>query len=245
MTAEPSAEELDYRPLCSAEHVRLLRSWHDRAYDELRAAVPCEMSYLGLDLAVPEGVFPPAPMSELLGRAVLAEVRPGERVLDMGTGSGVNALLAATRAGDVVGVDVNPAAVGAAEANARRNGIAARVRFFESDVFDAVEGAFDVIVFDPPFRWFTPRDGLEAAMADPGYRALTRFMKEAGRHLRPAGRILLFFGTTGDIDYLYRLVEECGFTRTVLDSRQFVRDDVTVCYFAFRLDRAHPAPGGA
>lgn len=83
------------------------------------------VSYLGLDLVIPAGVFAPTPTSDLLGRAVLAEVRPGDRVLDMGTGCGVNAILAARVAHDVVGVDLNKNAITAARANAARNGVTA------------------------------------------------------------------------------------------------------------------------
>jgi len=66
-------------------------------------------------------------MSHLLGEAVLAEVRDGDRVLDMGTGSGVNAILAATKSTDVVAVDINPRAVEAAQADVERNGVTDRV----------------------------------------------------------------------------------------------------------------------
>jgi release factor glutamine methyltransferase len=109
-------------------------------------------SYLGLDLVVPAGVFAPTPVSDLLGRAVIDEARPGERVLDMGPGSGVNAILAARAGAEVLGVDINPAAVDAARANADRNGVAAV--FAVSDMFSAVDCDFDLAVIDPPFRWF-------------------------------------------------------------------------------------------
>jgi release factor glutamine methyltransferase len=69
---------------------------------------------------------------------------------------GVNAILAAQVADDVVGVDLNPEAVAAARANAARNGVWAA--FAVSDVFSAVHGTFDLIIIDPPFRWFAPRD---------------------------------------------------------------------------------------
>ena len=81
---------------------------------------------------------------------MIAEVQPGMRVLDMGTGSGVNAILAARGGAEVVGVDINPDAVSAARANAERNGVVGE--FAVSDVFSAVEGRFDLVVIDPPFR---------------------------------------------------------------------------------------------
>jgi release factor glutamine methyltransferase len=123
-----------YQPDLSPNRVAELRRWHERAYQSMRAAGEQRLPYLGVDLVVPAGVFAPTPTSDLLGRAVLAEAQSRDRVLDMGTGSGVNAILAAQVAHDVVGVDVNPDAVVAARANAARNGVSAD--FAVSDVID-------------------------------------------------------------------------------------------------------------
>lgn len=228
---------MTYRPSMSDAELRRIREWHDAAYESVRDRGEQTVEYLGRTFVVPPEVFPPAPMSRLLGEAVLAEVRETDRVLDMGTGCGVNAILAASRATDVLGVDLNPAAVEAAVANAERNGVADRITFRESDVFSAVDGRFDLIVFDPPFRWFAPRDLLEASMADENYGALTRFLAEAGDHLTPGGRILLFFGTSGDLDHLCRVADENGFVRETLSSRDLTKDGRTVSYHAFRLRR--------
>ncbi len=169
-----------------------------------------DVEYLGLQLHVPEQVFPPTPTSDLLGREVLARARPHHRVLDMGCGAGAKAILAAQSSVDVLGVDVNPVAVAAAAANAERNRVADRVRFAESDLFEGVDGEFDLIVFDPPFRWFRPRDLLERAFADENYETLTRFVHQAPDRLRPQGEVLLFFGTSGDVAYLHGLLEDSG-----------------------------------
>lgn len=82
----------------SEDRVQDLRRWHERVYRELTAAGERRVSYLGLDLLVPATVFAPTPTSDLLGEAVVTEARPTDRALDMGTGSGVNAILAARRA---------------------------------------------------------------------------------------------------------------------------------------------------
>jgi release factor glutamine methyltransferase len=229
---------MSYRPTVSEDEERRIRAWHEAVYESIRDSGEQVVEYLGRSLVVPPKVFPPAPLSRLLGEAVLAEVRVGDRVLDMGTGSGVNAILAASRSTDVLSVDVNPRAVAAAVANAGRNGVASRTEFRESDVFAAVDGTFDLMVFDPPFRWFAPRDELEAAMADENYAALTRFLSQAGSFLAPGGRILMFFGTSGDLDYLYRTAQANGFTRETVASQDLVREDQMVSYFAFRLRRA-------
>jgi release factor glutamine methyltransferase len=219
----------------SNERIADLRRWHERAYREMSSAGEQRLSYLGLDLVVPPGVFAPTGTSDLLGGAVLDEVRPGDRVLDMGTGSGVNAILAASVAADVVGVDVNPAAVEAATANAARNGV--RATFCVSDVFSAVEGTFDLVVIDPPFRWFAPRDMLETAMADEGYAAVGRFFSGIDARLRHGGRVLMFFGTSGDQDHVLGLATRAGLRAEVVDTRDLTLGETAVRYSTFRLAR--------
>lgn len=190
------------------------------------------MFYLGLELLIPKDVFAPGGH---LHPAVRIEVKSSDRVLDMGTGSGIDAILAAATSSDVVAVDVNPKAVQAARANAMLNGVADRITFKASDVFDQVDGTFDLIIFDPPFRWFKARDLLELSHADENYRVLTRFMHEVRDRLRPGGRILLNFGTSGDIDYLNRLIDETGFKKQVLFSQEAAREYLTVTYYVYRL----------
>lgn len=224
-----------FMPTVSDEYAEQIRLWHERAYREGRSEGKSEQtfSYLGLTIVVPPEVMPVTPVSHLLGEAVLAYVREGDRVLDMGTGSGVNAVLAAIRGAEVLAVDTNPRAVGAARGNAARNGVDDRIEVRQSDVFSQVEGTFDLIVFDPPFRWFRPRDLLEAAMTDQGYRAMTEFFRQARRHLSPQGKMLIFFGTSGDLGYLKNLIAENGFSAEAVASDDLTRDGWKVEYLTF------------
>ncbi len=182
--------------------------------------------YLGRAFDIPETVQPVLPVSHLLGSSVLEEVREEDRVLDMGTGSGVNAVLAATKARHVVAVDADPDAVEAARHNAELNGVS--VEAFESDGFDKVEGAFDLIVFDPHLR----------ATADEDHRALRAFFEHLDGHLAPGGRVLVFFGSSGDVDLLHRLIAEAGLAREELKSLTAATSRGTVTYWTFRLTRA-------
>jgi len=229
--------EAGYSPTVSTEAVAQIRRWHERAYAEelVEGAAARTFDYLGAVIVVPPEVMPITRMSHLLGEAVVAEARTGQRVLDMGTGSGVNAVLAARQGAQVVAVDINPRAVEATAANVERNGVAALVEVRHSDVFSHVEGAFDLIVFDPPFRWFRPRDLVETAMTDERYQALTRFFRQARRHLSPDGRMLIFFGTSGDLGYLQRLANDEGFSTEVLAHDDLTRDGWKIDYFTFRL----------
>ncbi|HYU84568.1 MAG TPA: methyltransferase [Kribbellaceae bacterium] len=233
------ADPTDYTPTVPAERAERIRDWHERAYQATKAEGqrPQTFEYLGRTIVVPPNVMPITGMSHLLGEAVLAEVRPTDRVLDMGTGSGVNAILAASVSSDVLAVDINPYALTAARDNAIRNGVADRIVVRHSDVFSAVDGTFDLIVFDPPFRWFAPRDILEAATADEDYRALTTFVRSGRWYLAPGGRILVFFGTSGDLGYLKRLVAEQGFQTEILARQTIAKDGMEVEYVTYRLSR--------
>jgi release factor glutamine methyltransferase len=219
------------------ERVKLLRTWHDHAYENLRTSLPLRMSFMGLDLRVSEDVFAPqgAEEGDPFHQTVLAEVKSSDRVLDMGTGSGVSGILAAKVSSEVVAADINAKAIACAKENAERNGVADRITYAVGDIFDPVEGDFDLIIFDPPFRWFKPRDLLEVSTADENYRALTKFMTEARGRLRPGGRILLNFGTSGDIDYLYRLIDRADFEKEVFPTGEATKDGLTAYYYTIRL----------
>jgi release factor glutamine methyltransferase len=233
-----------YVPTVSAEEADRLRRWHENAYQTglVEGAAARTFDYLGLTVVVPPHVMPVTPVSHLLGEAVLAAAGADDRVLDMGTGSGINAILAATKGAMVVAVDINPYAIEAARANAEHNGVAGRVDVRRSNVFSDVDGQFDLIVFDPPFRWFAPRDIYEAASTDEGYRAMTTFFRQARAHLTPRGRMLIFFGTSGDLGHLKRLMREAGFTTEVVAQDGFVKDGARVDYYTFLVT---PDPGEA
>ena len=154
-----------------------------------------------------------------------------DRVLDMGTGSGVQAILAASKSTSVTAVDVNPFAVKLAERNVKINKLCSQVKVFESDLFENVHGKFDLIVFDPPFRWSEPRDAWERSSADKDYASLQRFFEQAKEYLNPKGRMLIAFGTSGDIAYLKYLIRKHGFRR-----KQLLKNDrAGWTYFSYKI----------
>jgi len=162
-------------------------------------------------------VFAPVPWDyNLLAKSVLKDVKETDKVLDMGTGSGVQAILAASRSTDVTAVDVNPFAVKLAEKNVKLNKLGSRVKVFESDLFVNIQGKFDLIIFDPPFRWSEPRDAWEKSSADKDYESMKLFFGQAKEYLNARGRILIHFGTSGDIAYLKYLIRKHGFRRKQL-----------------------------
>jgi SAM-dependent methyltransferase len=89
-----------------------------------------------------------APAGLLAGLTVRSSV---ERGLDIGTGNGIQALLAAHHCHEVIATDVNPRALAFAAFNAALNGID-NISFRHGSLFDPVaDEAFDLIVCNPPY----------------------------------------------------------------------------------------------
>ncbi len=85
------------------------------------------------------------PTTQMCLRALEDWVRPGARVLDLGTGSGILAITAAKLgAGQVLALDTDPQAVAVARENVYRNGVADRVRVAPGSLERAI-GRFDVV----------------------------------------------------------------------------------------------------
>jgi SAM-dependent methyltransferase len=92
------------------------------------------------------GIHPPS-----VTLAKLTVRRPVARALDVGTGNGIQALLAAHHAEAVVATDVNPRALELAALNARLNGVS-NIEFREGSYFDPAEGErFDLVTCNPPY----------------------------------------------------------------------------------------------
>ena len=134
---------------------------------------------------------------------------PVRRTLDLGTGCGVHALMAAVHSSHVTATDLNPRAVRLARFNALLNGVA-NVECLEGSLFEPVRhGRFDLVVTNPPFvispeMRFIYRDG---GMASDGI--CRRIVQEVPRHLNTGGfcQMLCNWAQEADRDWRDRLTE--------------------------------------
>jgi SAM-dependent methyltransferase len=149
--------------------------------------------------AAPDAVFL-GPDTYRMADAAIAHVQareqPIHRAVDIGCGTAAGAIAVAKRApgAEVLAVDINEAALRYARVNVALAGTPA-VRPCRSDLLDAVDGTFDLIIANPPFMvdpaGRTYRDGGGRH----GHRLSLAIVDAATRRLRPGGSLVLFSGT--------------------------------------------------
>lgn len=164
-----------------------------------------ETEFMGLTFHVEPGVLIPRADTEILVEKALAWMKPGARVLDIGTGSGAIAVSLAKlgRQAQVTAVDVSNRALEIARRNAERNGAA--VEFVKSDCFSALKGRkYDMIVSNPPYisedemRGLMPEVTREPELAlfggADGLDFYRRISREAPEYLNEGGCLLFEIG---------------------------------------------------
>ena len=152
----------------------------------------------------------------MLARALRAEgLRPGSRVLDVCTGSGLLAVTAALDGADATAVDVSRRAVLCATLNARLNGV--RVRALCGDLFEPLRGErFDAIVSNPPYL---PADDDALPTRGPkrawdagrdGRAVLDQICAQAPAHLSAGGVVLFVHSSLCDTDATLAALRDHG-----------------------------------
>jgi release factor glutamine methyltransferase len=194
------------------------------------------------EFVVTPAVLIPRPETEVLVETALELLRDarGPLLADVGTGSGCVALsLAAERPdAEVHGVDLSPEALAVARQNARRLGLAERVRWHEGDLLEPLRGLagrLTLVASNPPYVGADELAGLEPevreheprlALAPPGERhsLYGRLAEQAYELLEPGGWLAVEIGQ-GMQDEVTGLMAAAGFAiaRVVPDLRSIPR----------------------
>jgi release factor glutamine methyltransferase len=186
--------------------------------------------YQGLVLRLDEGAQAPKAGTLLLARQVPALAHGS--VLDLGTGCGLLALLAARSARRVVATDVVEACVRCTWRNALMNGFEVQVEVRLGDLFAPVAGeTFDLVLTNPPQMPTPPgreAGGDEAAADDggpDGWAILDRVIREAPAYLKPGGQLVFtLFDFLGEQN-AFRRLKEAGLSPVIIarESQPFPR----------------------
>lgn len=187
--------------------------------------------FMGLTFAVNEHVLVPRQDTEVLVEQVLPVLEPGMHVLDMCTGSGcilISLLKLCKRAGETnanqgltgIGVDISEEALTVAKQNAKALGV--KAAFLQSDLFEKVQGTYDVIVSNPPYIRTAVIEELkeEVKFHDPflaldgkedGLYFYRKIVEESPKYLKDSGKLYFEIGHDQGED-VKQLLETAGFT---------------------------------
>jgi len=173
--------------------------------------------FMSLDFYVDERVLIPRPETEQLVETILtAETENFQRLLELGTGSGVIATSLAVQHAEweIVATDISEPALAVARKNAEIHACTAQIEFLSGDLFEPVaaicangDAQFDWIVCNPPYIKNTERDTLspdvrdhepEIALfaGDDGLDVIRRLIAEAPKYLAPMGKLILEIDAT-------------------------------------------------
>ncbi len=180
--------------------------------------------FMGLEFAVNEHVLIPRQDTEILVEEVMKDEHDGSRILDMCTGSGciLISLLHYSNWCEGVGVDISASALEVAKTNAEKLlPEEKRPVFVESNLFENVEGTFDIIVSNPPYiktevidtlmpevKDYEPMQALDGL--EDGLFFYRRIIEEAPKYLNKGGKLYFEIGHDQGED-VSTLLEKAGF----------------------------------
>lgn len=178
--------------------------------------------FMGLTFSVNEHVLVPRQDTEVLVESVLEMAKDGMQVLDMCTGSGciLLSLLKLQEGLTGLGVDISEDALKVAKENAKNLGLDAT--FIHSDLFEQVEGEFDIIVSNPPYIKIKVIEELEdeVKLHDPwialdgkedGLYFYRKIIESAPKFLKKGGALYFEIGHDQGQE-VKQLMEQAGFS---------------------------------
>jgi release factor glutamine methyltransferase len=180
-----------------------------------------------------DGVYAPAEDSFLLAENLT--VKEGDVVLDMGTGCGLLAVLAAGKAAKVVATDINPQAIRCTRQNAVLNNVKNQIETRQGGLFEPIGKSekFDLIFFNAPYlpseKW-EEEDIVSRAWAggETGRKVIDCFILQVPAFLRASGRVLLVQSSLSDVEPSLRMFSELGFVARVVAECKVALETIVV-----------------
>jgi release factor glutamine methyltransferase len=156
-------------------------------------------------------------------------------VLEIGTGCGILAILAAKNAKKVVAVDINPYAIDCAKRNAKNNGVHNRIEFRQGNLFEPIKDGekFSLIIFNSPYLPSEPDEekswiGKAWAGGKTGRQIINPFIVTAPRYLIANGRILLVQSSLSDVDKTIKMFSELKLPANVVSELKFPFESIVL-----------------
>lgn len=162
------------------------------------------------------------------------EIKEGQSVLEIGTGSGLVSMYASLLTDNVTATDINYNALELADKNFKLNNIDT-IRLEFGDLFEPIKNEkFDVILFNTPYL---PTDSEDIINDDLNYafdggldgrNVIERFLNEAPNHLNNNGIIQMIQSSLSDTEKTLDTLDQLGFIPEVAKSERFFFEEIVL-----------------
>ena len=162
------------------------------------------------------------------------EIKEGQSVLEIGTGSGLVSMYASLLSDDVTATDINYNALELAEKNFKLNNINT-IKLEFGDLFEPVKDKkFDVILFNTPYL---PTDSDDIINDDLNYafdggldgrKVIDRFINEVSNHLNDKGIVQIIQSSLSDNDRTLHMFDRNGFIAEIAASEKFFFEEIVL-----------------
>ena len=162
------------------------------------------------------------------------EIKEGQSVLEIGTGSGLVSMYASLLTDDVTATDINYNALELAEKNFKLNNINT-IRLEFGDLFEPVKNEkFDVILFNTPYL---PTDSDDIINDDLNYafdggldgrKVIDRFIDQVSNHLNDKGIVQIIQSSLSDNDRTLDMFDRNGFVAEIAESEKFFFEEIVL-----------------
>ncbi|MBL1434234.1 methyltransferase [Candidatus Wolfebacteria bacterium] len=164
---------------------------HD-GWDILMNHKPYSLDFDGLTILIEDGVFTPDPSISYSASMILDNLPDvaDKTIADVGTGTGVIGLVAASRGAQVVATDISEKAIENATFNSRENGLEGKIDFVKTNLLDGVSENFDYIFANIPIAesvW--SKQGVDVDST------VKKFLTDVKEYLNKEGKIYLPWGS--------------------------------------------------
>jgi len=190
------------------------------------------LDYNGIHYETHPEVYEPAEDTFLFAENLQVERR--DRVLEIGTGTGIIAIIVSRKCSTVTATDINPQALDCAAKNIITNK-AYNVELRKGDLFEPLPGEkYDLILFNTPYLPTSEEervdDELDAAWdgGEDGRKVINRFLDDLKDHLKPGGKVQLVQSSLADIDQTLKKLKDMGINASVTAREKCFFEEVVV-----------------